>query len=142
MSSWGKYDNAANTPFWATTQVNRQPNSANATALFDNTTANNWAVTLSDGSTRLGQLTVGLFGIDQQEQQAYQGTTNAHAPHSGWVLRTVGQGGRAGRIMHETLVTLKITGDADGQIYPNVTISLVTSGNQTVNSNTSFTNTA
>ena len=41
--------------------------------------------------------------------------------HSGWVVRKVGTGGRAGRVTYETLVaTGTITGDADGsQILPN-----------------------
>ena len=41
--------------------------------------------------------------------------------HSGWVVRKVGTGGRAGRVTYETLVaTGNITGDADGsQILPN-----------------------
>jgi hypothetical protein len=143
MPSWGNKDANTSAPKWATAQVNLRPTQANANSLFDNTTANNWAVTLADGSTRQGNLTVGLFGVDQQEQQAYQNTTNPHAPHAGWVLRTVGQGGRAGRVMHETLVTLKITPpDADGQVFPNVSIVLALSGNQTVYSNASFANVA
>ena len=39
------------------------------------------------------------------------------AAHAGWVLRTVGQGGRAGRVQEETLVAMgSITGDAEDTI--------------------------
>lgn len=39
------------------------------------------------------------------------------AAHAGWVLRTVGQGGRAGRVHYETLVAMgTITGDAEDTI--------------------------
>ena len=68
MSSWGNNDNSANAPLWAAMTVNLSPNSTNTAALFDNTTANNIAVTLADGSVRQGQKTVGLFAIDAQEE--------------------------------------------------------------------------
>ena len=141
MSSWGNNDNAANTPLWATSMVNKAPTTANQTALYANTTANNWAVTLGDGSIRNGQKTVGLFGVDTQEVGATQ--TLAHPCHTGWTLKTTGQGGRAGRITHEVLVALSnIYGDGDQQIYANVMITLVTSGTATVASNTLFANNA
>ena len=39
------------------------------------------------------------------------------AAHAGWVLRTVGQGGRAGRVQEETLVAMgSMTGDAEDTI--------------------------
>jgi hypothetical protein len=142
MSSWGKIDANTSAPKWATTQVNLRPTQANANSLFNNTTANSFAVTLADGSVRQGNTTVGLFLVDTQEEQVAQGT-GIKPPHSGWVLRTTGQGGRAGRVTHEVLVCLDTaTGDADGQLYPNVAFTLALSGNQTVNSNTSFTNVA
>lgn len=45
------------------------------------------------------------FGVDTAEVQAErsQGTPVTHA---GWVLRTEGTGGRAGRVFHETLVAM------------------------------------
>ena len=37
--------------------------------------------------------------------------------HAGWVLRTVGQGGRAGRVQYETLVAMgSLTGDAEDTV--------------------------
>jgi hypothetical protein len=39
------------------------------------------------------------------------------AAHAGWVLRTVGEGGRAGRVQYETLVAMgSLTGDAEDTI--------------------------
>jgi hypothetical protein len=143
MSSWKIYDNANSVPLWAGFRVNQMPSQNTANLLYANTTANAWATVLADGSTRLGNVTIGVFAVDVQEQQAYQGTTNPHAPHMGWVLRTVGQGGRAGRVLHETLVCLQnVISDGDGQTFPNVTIILTTSGNQTVNSSGTFSNNA
>jgi hypothetical protein len=142
MSSWGNKDANTSAPKWATTQVNLRPTQANANLLFANTTANAFTVTLADGSIRQGNLTVGLFLVDTQEEQVAQ-LASSHPPHSGWVLKTTGQGGRAGRVTQEVLVCLNTSiGDGDGQIYPNVSITLVTSGNQTVYSNTAFTNVA
>jgi hypothetical protein len=139
MSSWGNYDNAANAPYWAvnSTIVNAtdvknnaaMPTAANVALLFGNTTSNVYTV---------GE-TIGLFAVDSQEQRAYQGTTTAHAPHMGWVLRTTGQGGRAGRVQHETLVCLaNVYSDSDGQQFPNVTISLATSGDTSVLANATY----
>jgi len=145
MSSWGKLDASNNAPKWATARVNVRQNANNTANLFNNTTANYWASTLADGSVRNNNVTIGLFNVDNQEEQVTEATsaTTGRPPHSGWVLKTTGSGGRAGRITQETLVCLNSTiGDADGQIYANVQITLVTSGSQTVNSNTSFTNVA
>ena len=141
MSSWGNIDNAANTPLWGSMTVNRAPTTNNQTALYANTTANNVSSTLGDGSIRNGRMTVGLFGVDSQEMGANQ--TVAHPCGTGWVLKTTGQGGRAGRITHEVLVALaNLTGDGDQQTYANVMITLVTSGTATVASNASFANNA
>lgn len=57
-----------------------------------------------------------VFGVDTGEQAAARanGTRGAHA---GWVRRTVGTGGRAGRVHVETLVAMSnISGDADDDI--------------------------
>lgn len=48
-----------------------------------------------------------VFGVDTTEA----GVTDT--THAGWVRRTVGTGGRSGRVMHEVLVaSSSITGDA------------------------------
>ena len=60
--------------------------------MFGNTTQN---------AFRQGQA-VGVFGIDAVEM----GVTKTGAAHAGWVLRTVGSGGRAGRVQTEVLVAM------------------------------------
>lgn len=57
---------------------------------------------------------VGVFGVDAAEATAYgKGVT------PGWVKRTVGSGGRAGRVTNETLVAMSSQGamtDASGNV--------------------------
>ena len=68
---------------------------------------------------------VGTWGVDAAEAQAKN--VNGHA---GWVLRTVGEGGRAGRVQEETLVamgSMEGDGDADDdEVYPDATITILT----------------
>jgi hypothetical protein len=49
-----------------------------------------------------------IFGVSAVEQA----TSPNRGIHSGWVKRTVGSGGRTGRIFYETLVAGSIIGDA------------------------------
>ena len=55
------------------------------------------------------------YGVDTTETGVTDGIT-----HAGWVRRTAGTGGRAGRVFHETLVAASsMTGDAaDDTQYP------------------------
>lgn len=114
MSSWGNNDNSANAPYWAVNSTvapnnpNRAtPTAANVSLLYANTTANVY----TSGET------IGLFAIDASEIANNQ---NKGVAHTGWVLKTTGQGGRAGRTQHETLVVLStITGDGDTTIIAN-----------------------
>jgi hypothetical protein len=48
-----------------------------------------------------------VFGVDVAEV-----TVNPAAGHTGWVKRTVGTGGRSGRIQYEVLVAGSISGDS------------------------------
>lgn len=108
MPLWGKVDNAANSTIYAAAQVHKTPNTVNQTALFDNTTQDAFIT---------GQA-VGQFGVSASEASAANGVT-----HAGWVLRTVGSGGRAGRVFHETLVAGgSISGDAEDTAYPDYRI--------------------
>jgi hypothetical protein len=136
MSSWGKYDNAANTPLWAVNAsivknnpTKAAPTRANVTLLYANTTS---------GAYIAGE-TVGLFGVDAQEANA-----NKKVAHAGWVLKTTGTGGRAGRVQQETLVALSSMNgtDGDGQIYANVSISLAGPSAASVLASGSYANTA
>jgi hypothetical protein len=136
MSSWGNNDNAANAPYWAVNSAiapanpNRAaPTAANVALLYANTTANVYTA---------GE-TIGLFGIDSQEIDVL-GDTGAH---TGWVLKTQGQGGRAGRVQYETLVALStLNSDGDAQLFPNVSITLATTTSASVLANTSYANSA
>lgn len=134
MSSWGNKDNAANAPYWAvstvSTGVNKAaaaPTAANVALLYGNTTP----------SVYITNETVGLFGVDAQEAGAQHGTV-----HTGWVLKTTGTGGRAGRVTQEVLVALSSMNgpDGDGQVYANVEIVLAGPSNSSVVSNTSYAN--
>jgi len=53
-----------------------------------------------------------VYGVSAAEMGSTSGESHAVA-HSGWNLRTVGTGGRAGRVTYETLVAGGISGDAD-----------------------------
>lgn len=99
-------------------------------ALWSNTDANTSApkftVDVTNGKTGIEayNLTpVGTFGVDANEQNV---ASNPKGGHAGWVLRTEGSGGRAGRVHIETLVAMgSMTGD----------------GNATANDNLYFANT-
>ena len=139
MSSWGNNDNAANAPYWAvnSTIVNATdvksvaaaPTAANVAYLYANTSADAYIT---------GE-TIGLFGVDAQEAGADHTVT-----HPGWVLRTTGSGGRAGRVQNEVLVALSGMSadgtDGDAQTYANVSIALTNLSNVSVVANASFAN--
>jgi hypothetical protein len=133
MSSWGNNDNAANAPYWAvnSTMSKQNPNvvaptAANVALLYANTTSDAY---------RSGQ-TIGVFGVDAQESLA------THAQHTGWVLRTTGSGGRAGRVQNEVLVALSGMSsdgtDGDGQTYANVSITLTGPDSASVLANATY----
>lgn len=105
MSSWGNNDNAENAPLWAAMTVNQAPTLGNvAENLFNNTTQDS----VIEGEA------IGLFGVDRAEAQY----NHNKGVHTGWVLRKVGSGGRAGRIQQEVLVAMNtIQGDSDGSTY-------------------------
>jgi hypothetical protein len=93
--------------------MKQAPNTTNRDLLFGNTTANAYF----DG------VTVGQYAVDSNEIAAGGGKV----AHTGWVLRTVGQGGRAGRVMTEVLVAGGITGDAsDDTPFPDYTLTITT----------------
>ena len=117
MSSWGNNDNAANAPYWAVNstimnvadaeQYGSAPTSANVAKLYANTTANVYT----------SRTTIGLFGMDNTE---VANNEQAGVAHTGWVLKTTGQGGRAGRKQYEVLVALStVTSDGDNTAIAN-----------------------
>lgn len=116
MPLWGNTDDAANSVISAASQVNKTPNTANQTALFGNTTADAFVT----GAT------IGQFGVDSGEMAAAR-ASGVKPAHAGWVLRTEGSGGRAGRVFQEVLVASKtITGDAEDAVYPDYILSILT----------------
>lgn len=77
--------------------------SATGAQMFDNTTPDAFV----PGAT------VGVFGVDSTEIGLANNKSQA-ATHAGWVLRTEGTGGRAGRINTEVLVAMgSMSADAD-----------------------------
>ena len=75
-------------------------------------------------------INIASVGTGAQANHSLTGTTAVvtpilsgvhHAAHAGWVRRTVGTGGRAGRVTFETLVAMgSIAGDAsDDSVIPN-----------------------
>lgn len=133
--SWGNTDDAANSVSYAPAQFNKVANSANQTDLFGNTTADAFVT---------GQ-TIGQFGVSAGEVQAARAGANTKMGHTGWHLRTVGSGGRAGRVMYETLVAMRtITDDAEDAVLPDYILRVDTqpsdaSANSTANARASFT---
>jgi len=112
MAQWGNTDDAANSTIYAAAQVKLAPNTANRTALFGNTTADAF----------ITGVTVGQFGVSEAEAIAGRASGDK-VPHSGWVLETVGSGGRAGRVQREVLVAMNtITGDAEDTSFPDFII--------------------
>ncbi len=114
MSLWKNTDDAANSTIFAAAQVKLTPNSTNQAALFGNTTADAF----------ITGTTIGQFGVSPGEASA-----NPGIPHAGWVLRTEGSGGRAGRVQHEVLVAMSsISSDAaDDTPVPDFKLRIVTS---------------
>lgn len=115
MPLWGNVDNAANSDIAVLSQVKRATSTAEETSLYGNVTADVY----------VANVTIGQFGMDASEMSAAQG--NAHPQHAGWVLRTVGSGGRAGRVMYETLVAMgSMSGDGEDAIFPDYSIAIFT----------------
>lgn len=129
-STQGNYDNSANAPIWATSTVHLPVNAANSVLLYGNTSPNVF----------FSNATVGLFAVDDNEVSV-QGYG---AP--GWVLRTVGQGGRAGRVIQETLSVVssfRTDNNSDDALYPDTSIVILTQPSRAyVQANTSNANSA
>ena len=54
-----------------------------------------------------------VYGVSAAEMNYANNSESYAVSHAGWNLRTVGTGGRAGRVHYETLVAGGIAGDAD-----------------------------
>lgn len=86
---------------------------ANSTGVKLSATAGGSAIVLTPGVSEAGHSLTG----ETATAQAVLSYTGKAAAHTGWVLRTVGSGGRAGRIQYETLVAGGITSDAEDTIF-------------------------
>src|SRR5512135_627770 len=107
MPLWGSIDNAANSDIAVLPQLNRPTTAAERTKLYGNT---------QSGQYFTG-MTIGQYAVDTNEVSA---DPTGHGLHSGWVLRKVGSGLRAGRVTTEVLVAMgSISGDVSGEtVYP------------------------
>lgn len=47
-----------------------------------------------------------VYAVDANEQAIARTNGNPRGAHAGWVLKTEGTGGRAGRVSYETLVAM------------------------------------
>jgi hypothetical protein len=139
MAQWGNTDDAANSALWATAAVNLTSNTTNQAALYANTTQqafNNNGVAMNKA--------VGQFGYAVDETVAARAGAGAKVAHAGWNLRTVGSGGRAGRVQTETLVAMRtITSDGDNGTIANYLINITAqpssaSANSSANARASF----
>jgi len=117
MSQFGNTDNAANSVIWAGSLVNTTANTATRDALFGNTTTSAFIT-----GTKVGQ-----FGVDANEIASARFNGAPRPAHAGWVLRTEGTGGRAGRVTQEVLVAMSsLGGDAsDDALLPDTAVRII-----------------
>lgn len=89
---------------------------ANATVVYLGATAGGSKITLTDGPSETGHSLTG------QTATATAVISNARgAAHAGWVVRTVGSGGRAGRVQYEVLVAMNsFTSDSEDTVLKDV----------------------
>ncbi|CAB4143593.1 hypothetical protein UFOVP447_185 [uncultured Caudovirales phage] len=86
MAQWGTTDNANNSTLFAAAQVNRTPNTANRTTLFNNVTTG----AFQNNGVNM-KIAVGQFGVSAAEATNTTGEGKRVA-HAGWNLRTRGTG--------------------------------------------------
>ena len=103
MALWSNTDANTAAPKYVTSYLNVSQSSANVNLAYGNTTT----------SAFITGANVGIFGVDTNEMANTSASNKASRPaHAGWVLRTAGTGGRAGRIKTEVLVAMgSMTGD-------------------------------
>ena len=99
MSLWKSTDANTSAPLFVLSQLNVEQTQTNMNVAYGNNTT---------GAFFSGA-NVGVFGVDTTEQGV---AGNPKGGHAGWVIRTVGTGGRAGRTHVETIVAMgSMTGD-------------------------------
>ena len=117
MPLWSNTDNAAGSPKYTAAQYNITPNTGNQTLLFGNNTAD----AFRDGQT------VGVYGVDTNEMRSSRADGEPRPATTGWVLRTEGSGGRAGRVTNEVLVAMHgMTADAENTVFQQLAVVIDT----------------
>lgn len=103
MGLWSNTDANTSVPKFAPSLVNLTNTQNNSNLMYANTTT----------SAFITGANVGIFGVDTSEMANTSATSVASRPaHAGWILRTAGTGGRAGRVKTEVLVAMgSMTGD-------------------------------
>ena len=97
MALWSNTDANTSAPKFVTSYLKVSQSSANVNLAYGNTTT----------SAFITNANVGIFAVDTTEIASASATNKASRPaHSGWVLRTAGTGGRAGRVQTEVLVAM------------------------------------
>jgi len=97
MSFWSNTDANTSAPKFVTSYLKVSQSSANVNLAYGNTTT----------SAFITNANVGIFAVDTNEMANTSATNKASRPaHAGWVLRTAGTGGRAGRVTTEVLVAM------------------------------------
>lgn len=135
MSQWGKSDASSNSVLWGPTSVKLAPTTSNRDDLYGNTTSGAF----------VSGAKVGMFGVDSKEVTSERESAQPRPAHAGWVLRTEGTGGRAGRVQQEVLVAMgSMTGDAEDAVYQDYTVRIRTqptarSANSSADANATFT---
>jgi len=82
---------------------------ANSAGLSLSSSRDGERITLTPGSSETGHTLTGQTAT----AEAVISSANKGVAHAGWVIRTVGTGGRAGRITHETLVAMGSMNNSD-----------------------------
>ena len=88
---------------------------ANSTVIALAESAGGANIDLTAGSSETGHT---LTGETATGVSVVGGADNKGIAHTGWILRTVGSGGRAGRVHNEVLVAGGISGDSDDSVLP------------------------
>lgn len=90
---------------------------ANATGTYLSTTENGSRIALTPGANESGH---SLTGQTATATATVGGAQNKGVQHAGWNIRTVGSGGRAGRVQYETLVAMGsiVTDGSDDTVLP------------------------
>lgn len=89
---------------------------ANATVVALSATPGGERITLTKGLSQTGHA---LQGETATGAVVINGGKNLGVAHSGWNIRTIGTGGRAGRVQYETLVAMgSLTGDSEDTVNP------------------------